>query len=40
MDEISGVLQAIDFRDFYKRHIPKFEVNGGPEVSCLCPLHD
>lgn len=40
MDEISGVLQAIDFRGFYKRHIPKFEPNGKAEVQCLCPFHE
>ncbi len=39
MDEISGVLAAIDYRGFYKRHIPKFEANGNTEVSCPCPFH-
>lgn len=40
MNEISGVLKAIDFRSFYQRHISKFATNGKTEVQCLCPFHE
>lgn len=40
MNEISKVLQAIDYRSFYQRHIPKFDANGKTEVQCLCPFHE
>lgn len=40
MNEISKVLQAIDYRSFYQRHISKFDANGKTEVNCLCPFHE
>ena len=39
MNEIKEVLNKIDYRNFYQRHIPGFKFNGNPEVKCLCPFH-
>jgi uncharacterized protein (DUF927 family) len=40
MDKTIDVLSKIDYKSFYTRHIPGFDVNGKTEVQCLCPFHE
>ncbi len=40
MDVTTEVLNKMDYKSFYTRHIPGFEPNGKTEIQCLCPFHD
>lgn len=40
MSKSIDVLNEVNFKSFYTRHIPVFEPNGKLEVQCLCPFHD
>ncbi|MCF6147323.1 MAG: DUF927 domain-containing protein [Candidatus Kuenenia sp.] len=37
---VKKMLDRIDYRSFYQKHISGFEANGKTEVQCLCPFHD
>ena len=36
---VDEVLRSIDYRTFYRRHIPDFSVNGKADVLCHCVFH-
>lgn len=34
------ILSRLDFKEFYKKHLPSLQENGRAEASALCPFHD